>query len=351
MRATAQFLNLQGTTTILCVLRAGVRAATDGTTKNNNYACDACVHTYVRTYVRRTRACSYLHSQALDARLASFLAEEPLFASQHFDPGALLLSPEHMQTVQTLFEMTRGVQFSDQTDEITEANNKGKGKGKGSSSSNNNGSSNNSNNNNNSYYQHRQNVGRDGEMLHIPIPPGLRAGDRLVHTMADGERIELRVPKGKKGGDTILCLYVPAPPACLPAAGVGVVWKLLLFGRPCQSSKSSCCCCCCCCVVVVSRCLLQRSMVLALSPPPPPRAVPQVHGQQEEEEEEEEEEEGEATRQWHRWWQQQQRRRRRWWWCRWRCWWHRFLGEPELEDDAREAHQRGAAVVQRKHPR
>jgi hypothetical protein len=152
----------------------------------------------------------YLHSQALDARLASFLSEESLFASQHFDAGALLRSPEHTQTVQTLFEMTRGVQFSDQTDEITEANHNNNSGGGGGGSNSNSSSS----NKGGGGYQNRTGAGRDGEMLHIPIPHGLRAGDRLVHTMPDGERIELRVPKGKKGGDTILCLCVRA---CLRA--------------------------------------------------------------------------------------------------------------------------------------
>ena len=126
-----------------------------------------------------------MHSSSLDEHFAAFLADESLFVSQHFDAGAIMLSPEHIQSVQTLFEMTRGVQFSDQTDVITEAN------GARASDDNSRGGSKNNN----------------GEMLYIPIPLGRKSGDRIVHVTPDGHRLELRVPKGKKGGDTILCLY------------------------------------------------------------------------------------------------------------------------------------------------
>eukprot|EP00750_Incisomonas_marina_P024664 INCI5138.2.p1 GENE.INCI5138.2~~INCI5138.2.p1 ORF type:complete len:1626 (+),score=319.45 INCI5138.2:225-5102(+) len=134
---------------------------------------------------RWQRIYAYLHSSSLDEHFAAFLADESLFVSQHFDAGAIMLSPEHIQSVQTLFEMTRGVQFSDQTDVITEAN------GARASDDNSRGGSKNNN----------------GEMLYIPIPLGRKSGDRIVHVTPDGHRLELRVPKGKKGGDTILCLY------------------------------------------------------------------------------------------------------------------------------------------------
>ena len=154
---------------------------------------------------RWQRIYAYLHSSSLDEHFATFLADEALFISQHFDDGALVLSEAHIETIQTLFEMTRGVQFSDQTDVIAEATTN-RPSGGGASSSGGAG----------------RGGGDGGEMLHIPIPTGLVSGDKWEHITDDGDRIQLRVPEHKKGGDTILCLYVV--PTVASASSCALLW-------------------------------------------------------------------------------------------------------------------------------
>lgn len=123
----------------------------------------------------------------MDERLSEFLSNGTLFQSQYFDTKALLRSPDQVEQVQTLFEMTHGVQFSEQTDVITEAN---------ATSQSVSGDIGN------------DMVGSEDVMLHVTIPAGLRAGDKFTHFhTVEGAKLRVQVPDNKKAGDTILCLY------------------------------------------------------------------------------------------------------------------------------------------------
>ena len=85
------------------------------------------------------------------------------------------------------------MQFSEQTDVITEAKDESSGATPTAAST-----------------ANKSGHGRGKDlMLTIIVPNNLKTGDKFRHTTVSGENLVLRVPRGKKGGDTLLCLYRP----------------------------------------------------------------------------------------------------------------------------------------------